>query len=93
MSISVGDKIVFRSHSDYPHNVTFDEDEDEVPASVDAGKNPDHHERGRSTESLNAQDETYTVVLNVAGNYGFYCAPHQEPAWSVMSTLISLLCC
>lgn len=70
VKISAGDKIIFRNHSGFPHNVIFDEDE--VPAGVDAGKISMNEE-----DLLNALDETYTVVLSVAGKYGFYCAPHQ----------------
>lgn len=45
-------------------------DEDEVPAGVDA-------DAISRNDLLNAPGEVYSVTLDKAGTYGYYCEPHQ----------------
>ncbi|GMI91367.1 plastocyanin 1 [Hibiscus trionum] len=70
ISVSAGEKIVFKNNAGFPHNVIFDEDE--IPAGVDASKISMSEE-----DLLNAPGETYAVTLTEKGSYSFYCSPHQ----------------
>lgn len=68
VTISKGDTVTWTNNAGFPHNIVFDEDE--VPAGVnaDALSNEDY---------LNAPGETVTRKFDVAGEYGYYCEPHQ----------------
>ncbi|XWS20899.1 hypothetical protein CRYUN_Cryun30bG0009000 [Craigia yunnanensis] len=70
LSISSGEKIVFKNNAGFPHNVIFDDDE--IPSGVDASKISMSDE-----DLLNAPGETYAVTLTEKGSYSFYCSPHQ----------------
>ena len=68
VTISKGDSVTWTNNAGFPHNIVFDEDA--VPAGVnaDALSNEDY---------LNAPGETVTRKFDVAGEYGYYCEPHQ----------------
>ncbi|GFR40959.1 hypothetical protein Agub_g1623 [Astrephomene gubernaculifera] len=68
VTIKAGDSITFVNNAGFPHNVVFDEDA--VPAGVNA-------EAISRDDLLNAPGESFTVKLDAAGEYGFYCEPHQ----------------
>lgn len=70
ITVSAGEKIVFKNNAGFPHNVVFDEDE--IPSGVDAAKISMSEE-----DLLNAPGETYTVTLTEKGTYSVYCSPHQ----------------
>ncbi|KAE8715574.1 Plastocyanin [Hibiscus syriacus] len=70
ISVSAGEKIVFKNNAGFPHNVVFDEDE--IPSGVDASKISMSEE-----DLLNGPGETYAVTLTEKGSYSFYCSPHQ----------------
>ncbi|XVE94484.1 hypothetical protein REPUB_Repub02eG0013000 [Reevesia pubescens] len=70
LSVSSGEKIVFKNNAGFPHNVVFDEDE--IPSGVDASKISMSDE-----DLLNAPGETFAVTLTEKGTYSFYCSPHQ----------------
>lgn len=69
-SVSSGEKIVFKNNAGFPHNVVFDEDG--VPTGVDVSEIS-----MKEDELLNAQGETYSVILTEKGEYTYYCSPHQ----------------
>lgn len=68
VTISKGDSVTWTNNAGFPHNIVFDEDG--VPAGVnaDALSNEDY---------LNAPGETVTRKFDVAGEYNYYCEPHQ----------------
>lgn len=68
VTISKGDSVTWTNNAGFPHNIVFDEDA--VPAGVnaDALSNEDY---------LNAPGETVTRKFDVAGEYNYYCEPHQ----------------
>jgi plastocyanin len=51
-----------------PHNVVFDEEG--IPSGVD-------QEAISMDEQLGEEGDTYTVKLDVAGTYEYYCEPHR----------------
>merc|ERR1719387_415158 len=63
-----GEAIKFMNNAGFPHNIVFDEDA--VPEGVDVSK------IGQE-EYLNAPGESYELKLSKAGEYGYYCQPHQ----------------
>jgi plastocyanin len=68
VTIKSGESVTFKNNAGFPHNVIFDEDS--VPDGVNA--------EGISREDyLNAPGETYDVKFSTAGEYGYYCQPHQ----------------
>merc|ERR1719395_181370 len=68
VTIKSGESVTFKNNAGFPHNVIFDEDA--VPDGVNA--------EGISREDyLNAPGETYDVKFTTAGEYGYYCQPHQ----------------
>lgn len=68
ITIKAGESVSFTNNAGFPHNVVFDEDN--VPAGVNAD--------GLSHEEyLNAPGESFSVKLEKAGTYGYYCEPHQ----------------
>ncbi|KAL6765819.1 chloroplast plastocyanin [Haematococcus lacustris] len=68
VTISAGESVTFVNNAGFPHNIVFDEDAVPAGVSVDAISREDY---------MNAPGETYTVKLDTAGEYGFYCEPHQ----------------
>jgi plastocyanin len=68
VTIKSGESVTFKNNAGFPHNVIFDEDS--VPDGVNA--------EGLSKEDyLNAPGETHEVKFTTAGEYGYYCQPHQ----------------
>merc|ERR1711904_711921 len=68
ISVKAGEKITYKNNAGFPHNIVFDEDN--VPEGVDAGKIS-------REDYLNAPGETYEVSFDKAGEYSYYCEPHQ----------------
>ena len=68
VTISKGDSVTWVNNAGFPHNIVFDEDA--VPSGVDASK------LGQE-DYLNAPGETVTNKFDVAGEYNYYCEPHQ----------------
>jgi plastocyanin len=68
VTVKSGESVTFTNNAGFPHNIVFDEDA--VPAGVDVSKL--NHE-----DLLNAKGETVTVTLTKAGDYEYYCEPHQ----------------
>lgn len=68
MTIAKGESITWVNNVGFPHNIVFDEDA--VPGGVNA-------ESLGHEEYLNAPGEKHTVKFDTAGEYGYYCEPHQ----------------
>merc|ERR1712224_42046 len=68
VSIKAGESVQFVNNAGFPHNIVFDEDA--VPEGVNA-------EKLSREDYLNAPGEQYTVKFEKAGEYGYYCEPHQ----------------
>merc|ERR1712137_1467253 len=68
VTISKGDKVTWTNNAGFPHNIVFDEDD--VPEGVNADKLS-------RADYLNAPGETYELTFDTAGEYGYYCEPHQ----------------
>merc|ERR1719443_2868215 len=71
ITISKGDSVTWINNRGFPHNVVFDEDD--VPGGVNVDKLS-------AEDLLNAAGEKHTAKFDVAGEYGYYCEPHQAPA-------------
>merc|ERR1712093_229635 len=68
LTIKSGESVTFVNNAGFPHNVVFDEDA--VPAGVSA-------DALSKEDLLNAPGESYNVKFDKAGEYGYYCEPHQ----------------
>ena len=68
ITISKGDSVTWINNRGFPHNVVFDEDD--VPGGVNVDKLS-------AEDLLNAAGEKHTAKFDVAGEYGYYCEPHQ----------------
>jgi plastocyanin len=68
ITISKGESVTWSNNAGFPHNLVFDEDA--VPAGVNA-------ESLSKEDYFNAPGESYTTKFDVAGEYGYYCEPHQ----------------
>ncbi|PNW85356.1 hypothetical protein CHLRE_03g182551v5 [Chlamydomonas reinhardtii] len=68
LTIKSGETVNFVNNAGFPHNIVFDED------AIPSGVNADAISRD---DYLNAPGETYSVKLTAAGEYGYYCEPHQ----------------
>ena len=68
VTIAKGESITWVNNVGFPHNIVFDEDA--VPGGVNA-------EALGHEEYLNAPGEKHTVKFDTAGEYGYYCEPHQ----------------
>merc|ERR1719213_671038 len=68
LTIKAGESVDFKNNAVFPHNVIFDEDKVPEGVNVDAISRED---------LLNAPGETHTVKFEKAGEYGYYCQPHQ----------------
>jgi len=66
--ICKGDSVVWKANKGLPHNVIFDEDN--VPEGVEAS---DISQQG----NLAKEGDTFQQTFNVAGTYGYFCAPHR----------------
>jgi plastocyanin len=60
--------VTWVNNAGFPHNIVFDEDA--IPAGVNA-------EALGQEDYLNAPGETVTNKFDVAGEYNYYCQPHQ----------------
>ena len=68
VTIKAGDSVTWINNRGFPHNVVFDEDD--VPGGVNVDS--------LSQEDLmNAAGEKHTAKFTTAGEYGYYCEPHQ----------------
>ena len=68
IKICKGDTIKWVNNKGGPHNVVFDEEA--IPSGVDA-------EKISMDSQLGDEGETYSVKLDVAGTYNYYCEPHR----------------
>jgi len=68
VSVKAGGTVQFVNNAGFPHNIIFDEDN--VPEGVNA-------EKLSREDYLNAPGETHNVKFEKAGEYGYYCEPHQ----------------
>merc|ERR1719198_2712275 len=67
IKICKGDSVTWVNNKGGPHNVVFDEEA--IPSGVDA-------EKISMEDQLGDEGATYTVKLDTAGSYGYYCEPH-----------------
>merc|ERR1712099_3886 len=68
ITISAGDSVTWVNNVGYPHNVVFDEDE--IPEDVDVDS-ISHY------DLLNGKGDVVSSTFNTAGEYSYYCEPHQ----------------
>jgi len=68
VTICKGDSVKWTNNKGGPHNVVFDEEG--IPSGVD-------QEAISMDEQLGEEGDTYTVKLDVAGTYEYYCEPHR----------------
>merc|ERR1719324_494124 len=68
LTIKAGETVTFNNNAGFPHNVVFDEDA--IPEGVSA-------EKISKEDYLNAPGETHTVKFEKAGEYSYFCQPHQ----------------
>merc|ERR1719164_114885 len=68
IKVCKGDSIKWINNKGGPHNVVFDEEA--IPSGVDA-------EKISMDDQLGDEGATYTVKLDVAGTYAYYCEPHR----------------
>ncbi|KAL6778239.1 PCY1 [Auxenochlorella protothecoides x Auxenochlorella symbiontica] len=68
VTISKGDSVTWQNNAGFPHNIVFDEDG--VPSGVNVSSL--NHE-----DYLNAPGQSVTSKFDVAGEYNYYCEPHQ----------------
>lgn len=61
----------------FPHNVVFDEDAIPGGVSVDSISHEDY---------LNGPGDSVSTKFDVAGEYSYYCEPHQGAGMQVRST-------
>merc|ERR1712224_473921 len=68
VTIKAGGVVQWVNNAGFPHNIVFDEDN--VPEGVNV-------EKLSREDYLNAPGETYKLKFEKAGEYGYYCEPHQ----------------
>eukprot|EP00898_Chlorokybus_atmophyticus_P002455 jgi/Chlat1/320/Chrsp1S03187 len=68
VTVKAGETITWQNNVGFPHNVVFDEDEVPAGVNVDALSHEDY---------ANAPGETFSVKLDKAGTYEYYCEPHR----------------
>ena len=68
VTIKAGESVEWTNNAGFPHNIVFDEDN--VPEGVNV-------EKLSREDYLNAPGETYKLKFEKAGEYGYYCEPHQ----------------
>merc|ERR1712226_491901 len=68
ITISAGDSVTWVNNVGYPHNVVFDEDE--IPEGVDVD-GISHY------DLLNGKGDVVSSTFDTAGEYSYYCEPHQ----------------
>jgi len=68
LTICKGDSVMWKVNKAQPHNIIFDEDG--IPSGVSA-------DSLSKEEYLNAEGDTFKATFTVAGDYKYYCQPHQ----------------
>jgi plastocyanin len=68
VKVCKGDSITWTNNKGGPHNVVFDEEA--IPDGVD-------QEKISMDDQLGDEGATFTMKLDVAGTYGYYCEPHR----------------
>jgi len=68
ISICAGDTVKWINNKAGPHNAVFDEDA--IPAGVD-------QEKISMEDQLAEEGDSFSVKLDVAGKYEYYCEPHR----------------
>jgi len=68
LTICKGDSVVWKVNKAQPHNVIFDDDGVPSGVSTDAIS---------KEENMNAEGDTHKATFTVAGDYKYYCQPHQ----------------
>jgi len=68
ITIKAGETVEWVNNAGFPHNVIFDEDA--VPEGVNA-------DALSAEDLLNAPGEKHTAKFEKAGEYSYYCQPHQ----------------
>ena len=68
VTIAKGDSVTWVNNAGFPHNIVFDEDAIPAGANADALSHDDY---------LNAPGEKVSTKFDVAGEYSYYCEPHQ----------------
>merc|ERR1712078_568464 len=68
VTICAGDSVKWTNNKGGPHNVVFDEDG--IPAGVD-------QEKISMDDQLGEEGDTFTMKLDKAGTYDYYCEPHR----------------
>ena len=79
VKICAGDSVVWKNNKGGPHNVVFDEEN--IPAGVD-------QEKISMDDQLGDEGATFTMKLDKAGTYGYYCEPHRG-AGMVATVIVS----
>jgi plastocyanin len=67
LKICKGDSVSWTNNKGGPHNVIFDDEASPSDAPLEALSNEDYVDEGKS----------FTKKFDVAGTYGYYCAPHR----------------
>merc|ERR1719271_403535 len=68
LKICKGDSVTWVNNKGGPHNVVFDEEA--IPSGVD-------QEKISMDGQLGDEGATFTMKLDVAGSYSYYCEPHR----------------
>jgi len=68
LTICKGDSVMWKVNKAQPHNIVFDEEGVPSGVSVDSIS---------KEEYLNAVGDTHQATFTVAGDYKYYCQPHQ----------------
>lgn len=68
ITICAGDSVKWTNNKGGPHNVVFDEDG--IPSGVD-------QEKISMDDQLGEEGDTFTMKLDKAGTYDYYCEPHR----------------
>jgi plastocyanin len=68
VKICKGDSVTWVNNKGGPHNVVFDEEA--IPAGVDV-------EKISMDDQLGDEGATFTMKLDVAGKYSYFCEPHR----------------
>ena len=79
VKVCKGDTITWTNNKGGPHNVVFDEEA--IPSGVDA-------EKISMDDQLGDEGATYSVKLDTAGTYSYFCEPHRG-AGMVASVVVS----
>lgn len=79
LSVSPGTKITWTNDGDEPHSVTAYSDEVPDGEYFSSGGLADEQEARSSVgESLIPPGGTFSVTLDKAGTYAYFCIPHED---------------